>query len=118
MTLSFTVPAEYPWVILTAVGFLWLNAYQTFNVLKYRKSAKIEYPQCELLVLRHLEAERLADVTCEVYAEQSEVTKTFVRLSLFIWQPNSLTEFLLATIGGQEIQLRPKSVVFSNPPGL
>jgi len=57
MALSFTLADEYAWVLLTCVGYIWLSVFQTYNVSKHRKAAKVEYPQ--------------------LYAEKEETEKSF-----------------------------------------
>ncbi|GJJ07164.1 hypothetical protein Clacol_001364 [Clathrus columnatus] len=61
MSLTFTVPKEYPLVLLAAVGTGWVTQFQTIVVSRKRKAAKIDYPQ--------------------MYAEKAEAETSLVRPS-------------------------------------
>ncbi|KAF8524708.1 membrane-associated proteins in eicosanoid and glutathione metabolism [Hysterangium stoloniferum] len=45
MSLDFTIDDKYAWVLLAGVSVGWLTLWQGINVSRYRKAAKIVYPQ-------------------------------------------------------------------------
>jgi len=45
MSLTFIVDDKYAWVLLAGVSVGWLTMWQGINVSRYRKAAKIAYPQ-------------------------------------------------------------------------
>ncbi|KAG8965467.1 hypothetical protein FRC03_000464 [Tulasnella sp. 419] len=45
MVFSITLPDQYGYVALATASFFWLTQWQGLNVSKYRKLAKIPYPQ-------------------------------------------------------------------------
>jgi glutathione S-transferase len=52
MTLTLSVPDHYGYVLAAGVGTAWLSFWQSFLVGKYRRLAKIPYPQGKLQSLQ------------------------------------------------------------------